>query len=83
VQALGFAAAFLDHDTPIARQIPQLTERLGWDERRAHQPVLEQLRAPLRIGDIRLTARYILHVAGIDCERSRNPAGCASGNPAP
>ncbi len=51
---------------PVAGQVPQPANLRPWHERRRHQPVLEQLRDPLRVLDVGLAPGHRLHVRGVE-----------------
>ena len=50
---------------PVPGQHPQPADLRWRHERRRQQPVLQQLRDPLRVPDIALAARHGLHVRGV------------------
>jgi hypothetical protein len=66
VQPLGLALALGDLRAPIARQQPQVADRLGRHEARRQQPRLGELAQPRRIADIGLAARHVLDVPRVD-----------------
>lgn len=66
LQPLHFAGAFLDDGLAVAGQVAQFPDRGRRDERRADQPVLDQLGDPLRVFDVGLASRDGLEVPGIE-----------------
>ena len=63
VQPRGLALAVVDLRLAIAGQVPQRADRLGRHEARPQQPGLQQLAQPLRVLDVGLASRDLLHVA--------------------
>jgi hypothetical protein len=57
--------AFLHQARAIARQLPQRTLRLGWNEAGFQQTMQHQFSQPLAILHIRLAARHMLHMLGV------------------
>ena len=66
MQPLRFPTTFLDHRFAIPRQIALLTRAALGHERRAHQPVLDQLCTPLGVSNIGFAARHVPRMASID-----------------
>jgi hypothetical protein len=65
VQPLDLAGALGQQRLAVAGQVPQLPDGFGWDERRADQPVLDQLADPHRVGHVGLAAGDVLEVLGV------------------
>src|SRR5205823_7794198 len=65
VEALRLARALLDLRRAVAREIAQLANRLGRDERWPHHPVLDELAEPGGIRHVGLPPRQLARVAGV------------------
>ena len=66
LHVLNVRGRVLDEALTQSQVGAQLDNRLAWAEAPAQQPVLVQLLEPLRVIDVRLPPRHLLHVAGID-----------------
>jgi hypothetical protein len=66
LQPLNGPGPLLGQPSAVSGQIPQQPNRTRRHETRAHQPVLDQLRDPQRIGDIGLAAGHIMQMLGVD-----------------
>jgi hypothetical protein len=66
VQPVGLALALSDLRLAIPGKQAQRPHRLGRHEAALQQAGLGQLTQPLRVADVRLAARYLLDVAGVD-----------------
>jgi hypothetical protein len=53
------------HLGPVPDHVPGRLDLGRGDEAAGQQPALQQVRQPLRIGEIRLAARHVLHVPGV------------------
>ena len=66
LHAVDHPAAVAQELRALAGQVPQLPLGLGRHERRAEQPVLQQLRDPLAVGHVGLAAGDAADVLGVD-----------------
>ena len=66
LQAVQLAGPVLDQALAIPYQFPQFPLVFGWYVARLQQPMPQQVRNPLGILDVRLSAGYRLHMMRID-----------------
>jgi hypothetical protein len=65
VEPLHLARALLNLGLAVKGQVTQLADLPGRHETRAHQPVLEQLADPLGVAHVRLAARDVAQLLGV------------------
>ena len=65
LQPLNGTGPFIGLGLAQPSQVPQPTDRRRWHKARAHQPVLDHLADPRRVGHIGLAARHVVKMLGV------------------